>query len=59
MFPDMCMDKSMVAGGTRHVVFIAQIIALESLIVGVSAPQSWLRTIGINSARIYFRVPTC
>ena len=29
-------------------------LRLKSLIVGVSAPQSWLRTIGINSARIYF-----
>ena len=29
-------------------------LRLKSLIVGVAAPQSWLRTIGINSARIYF-----
>lgn len=29
-------------------------LRLKSLILGVSAPQSWVRTIGISSARIYF-----
>ena len=28
-------------------------LRLKSLIVGVSAPQSWLRTIGINSCLLY------